>query len=78
MYNQEQKKVLQVKPGITDYASLKYFNENEVLAKAENAEAAYINEVMPEKLNLNLKYIQEKNFTTDLKIIFKTLLRIVS
>lgn len=77
LYNDEQKQVLQVKPGITDYASLKYFNENEVLAKATDAEAAYINEVMPEKLKLNLKYIEEKNFTTDLKIIFKTLFRII-
>jgi len=77
LYNDEQKQVLQVKPGITDYASLKYFNENEVLAKATDAEAAYINEVMPEKLKLNLKYIEEKNFATDLKIIFKTLFRII-
>lgn len=77
LYNDEQKQVLQVKPGITDCASLKYFNENEVLAKAIDAEAAYINEVMPEKLKLNLKYIEEKSFTTDLKIIFKTLFRII-
>ncbi|CAG0977699.1 O-antigen biosynthesis protein WbqP [Flavobacteriales bacterium] len=77
LYNEEQKKVLDVKPGITDYASLKYFNENEILANAKDAEQTYINEVMPEKLKLNLEYIKDKNFTTDLKIIFKTLLRII-
>ncbi|NUM50607.1 MAG: sugar transferase [Flavobacteriales bacterium] len=77
LYNEEQKKALDIKPGITDYASLKYFNENEVLANAKDAEQTYINEVMPEKLKLNLEYIKDKNFITDLKIIFKTLLRII-
>ena len=78
MYNPEQKKVLSVKPGITDYASIAYANENEILSKSENPEQLYINEVMPAKLKLNLKYIEEKNFFTDLKIIFKTIGKIVS
>jgi lipopolysaccharide/colanic/teichoic acid biosynthesis glycosyltransferase len=73
LYNNEQKKVLNVKPGITDYASIEYVNENEVLAKAANPEEMYIHEVMPAKLKLNLKYIQEMGLGTDLKIIFKTL-----
>lgn len=77
LYNEEQKKVLNIKPGITDYASLKYFNENEILANAQDAEQTYINTVMPEKLKINLEYIKDKNFITDLKIIFKTLLRII-
>ena len=78
MYNAEQKQVLSVKPGITDYASIEYVNENEVLAKAENPEQTYINEIIPHKLQLNLKYIKEQGFGTDLKIIFRTLGKIVS
>ena len=77
MYNAEQKKVLSVKPGITDYASIEYSNENSILVKSENPELLYINEVMPAKLKLNLKYIKEQNFFTDLKIIFKTMEKIL-
>ena len=73
MYSQEQLKVLSVKPGITDFASIEYSNENELLGKAENPEEVYINEIMPAKLLLNLKYISEKSIGTDFKIIFKTL-----
>ncbi len=76
MYNQRQKQVLTVRPGLTDYASLKYINESEVLAKYDNPEKAYVEVIMPEKLNLNLKYIKEKSFVTDLRIIFKTLAKI--
>jgi lipopolysaccharide/colanic/teichoic acid biosynthesis glycosyltransferase len=73
MYNEEQKKVLSVQPGITDYASLDYINENELLAKSQNPEETYIKEVMPAKLQLNLKYINEAGLATDLKLIFKTI-----
>jgi lipopolysaccharide/colanic/teichoic acid biosynthesis glycosyltransferase len=76
MYNDEQKKVLDVKPGITDYASIEYVNENEILAKSENPEETYIREIMPDKLQLNLKYIREKSSLTDLKIIFRTFAKI--
>ena len=78
LYNDEQKKVLSVKPGITDYASIEYSNENEILAKAQDPEQTYITDIMPHKLSLNLKYINEKSFTTDLKIIFKTIAKIAS
>lgn len=78
LYNEAQKKVLVVKPGITDYASLEYFSENELLAKSTNPEETYINEVMPAKLELNKKYIEEAGLLTDLKIIFRTLKKIVS
>jgi len=77
LYNKEQKQVLSVKPGITDYASIEYSNENELLGKAENPEQLYINEIMPAKLKLNLKYIDEQGIITDLKIIFKTIGKIV-
>ncbi|HPX75311.1 MAG TPA: sugar transferase [Bacteroidales bacterium] len=78
LYNSEQKKVLTVKPGITDYASIKYSNENELLAKSENPEKTYIEEIMPAKLELNLKYINDASLLTDIKIIFKTFAKIVS
>lgn len=78
LYNSEQKKVLTVKPGITDYASIEYSNENELLARSENPEKTYIEEIMPAKLELNLKYIKEASLLTDIKIIFKTFAKIVS
>ncbi len=77
MYSAEQRKVLEVKPGITDYASIEYSNENELLGKAEDPEKMYVEEIMPAKLKLNLKYVQEKSFFVDLKIIIRTVLKIV-
>jgi len=76
LYNDEQKKVLLVKPGITDYASLEYFSENELLAKSSNPEETYINEIMPAKLELNQKYILKNNLLVDVQIVFKTIKRI--
>ena len=78
MYSDEQFQVLNVQPGITDYASIEYSNENELLAKSDNPEKTYIDEVMPAKLKLNLKYINEAGFATDIKIIFRTFGKIVS
>lgn len=77
MYTQEQQQVLSVKPGITDFASLEFINENEVLAKSSNPEETYIKEIMPQKLALNRKYIQQQSFLVDIKIIFNTVLKIV-
>lgn len=77
MYNALQKKVLSVKPGITDFASIEYSNENEILGKASDPEAVYINEIMPAKLLLNMKYIEQKSTITDLKIIFRTIGKII-
>lgn len=73
MYNAEQLEVLSVKPGITDYASIKYRNENELLAKADNPEQFYIDEVMPAKLRLNMFYVKNQSFLLDIKLIVKTL-----
>jgi len=78
LYDAEQRKVLAVRPGITDYASLQYFSENELLAASAEPEKTYIEEIMPAKLELNKKYIQEAGVWTDLKIIVKTLLKIVT
>jgi len=77
LYNDMQKKVLQVKPGITDLASIEFFDENEMLGKSLNPEQTYITEVMPKKLELNLLYIEQQGFLMDLKIICNTLLKIV-
>lgn len=78
LYTQDQLKVLDVKPGITDYASIEYSNENELLAGADDPEKEYINTIMPAKLKLNLKYIADKSLITDLKIILRTLAKIIS
>ena len=78
LYNSEQLKVLSVKPGITDYASIQYSNENELLAKSHDPEMTYIEEIMPDKLNLNLRYINESGVFTDVKIIVKTIKKILS
>ncbi|WP_447952009.1 sugar transferase [Chryseobacterium koreense] len=77
LYNEEQKKVLSVVPGITDYASIKFRNENDLLSASENPEKLYIEEIMPEKLELNLKYIADHNVFKDIKIIFDTFYTII-
>jgi putative undecaprenyl-phosphate galactose phosphotransferase len=77
LYTDEQQKVLSVKPGITDYASIEYMDENEILGKSTDPEKTYIEEIMPEKIKYNMKYIQNKNVSEYFKIIFLTLLKIV-
>ena len=77
MYTSEQLRVLSIRPGITDYASLKYFSENDLLAASDNPEETYIREIMPAKLQLNLAYVQNHSFVGDLKIILLTGLRIL-
>ncbi|MFH1392112.1 MAG: sugar transferase [bacterium] len=69
-------KVLSVKPGITCFAGIKYSlsqkQEAGILAKANNPEQFYVNKIFPDKIALNLKYVQEQSFRLDLKIIFQT------
>ena len=77
LYTDEQQRVLSVKPGITDYASIEYMDENEILGKSSDPEKTYIEEIMPEKIKYNMKYIQNKNVSEYFKIIFLTLLKIV-
>lgn len=76
-YSKEQLKVLSVRPGLSDFASIEYINENELLGKSDNPEKTYIEEIMPAKLDLNLKYIEQKSFVTDIKLIFKTIGKIL-
>jgi hypothetical protein len=78
LYNAEQQIVLSVKPGITDYASIEYSEENDLLAQSSDPENTYIEEIMPAKLLLNLKYIAEKSMLTDFKIIWMTAAKIIS
>lgn len=73
LYSDRQKRVLSVRPGLTDYASIEYINENEILGRADDPDHAYIHEVMPAKLELGLKYIDRQSFGEDLRIIFKTI-----
>lgn len=73
MYTERQLKVLDVRPGITDLASIKYRNENDLLATADNPEQYYIDFVMQDKLALNLQYIETRTFLGDIKLIFRTI-----
>ena len=77
LYSEAQRQVLLVKPGITDYASIEFSNENEILGASPNPEETYIQEIMPQKLLLNLKYISEKSLWTDVRIIFSTISKII-
>jgi lipopolysaccharide/colanic/teichoic acid biosynthesis glycosyltransferase len=74
MYTSEQLRALHVLPGITDYASIAYRNENELLAHAQDPEAFYIKEIMPKKIELNFKYINNRSVLEYFKIIAKTLI----
>ena len=78
LYTEEQREVLSVKPGITDYASIAYVNENEILGSAEDPEKAYVEQVMPDKIKLNMRYIHNKSIVEYFKIIFLTFRSIMS
>jgi lipopolysaccharide/colanic/teichoic acid biosynthesis glycosyltransferase len=77
LYTQEQRKVLSIRPGITDWASIYYRDENSILGQSSNPEKDYIEKVMPDKLNYNLIYINKYGILEYLKIIFSTLFHIV-
>jgi lipopolysaccharide/colanic/teichoic acid biosynthesis glycosyltransferase len=76
LYTPEQMKVLDVKPGITDYASLEYFNENDILGKSSSPEEDYIRIIMPAKLELNMKFISNPSPAHYLKILACTIKKI--
>ena len=76
LYSEEQRKVFQVRPGITDLASIKYLNENELLSQVDDPDTYYIDVIMPDKLAINLEYIRHQSFMGDIKIIFNTLFKI--
>ncbi len=77
LYTEEERKVLEVRPGITDLASLRYRDENDILAKVENPEEYYINVIMKDKLKLNLEYIEKSNIIFDIYLIIKTIIKCI-
>jgi lipopolysaccharide/colanic/teichoic acid biosynthesis glycosyltransferase len=80
MYTEEEKQILAVRPGITDWSSIKFHNEGEIIESSGIADAdeAYARLIRPEKLRLQLKYVHEHNLWIDFKIILCTILTIVS
>lgn len=77
LYSVEQQIVLSVRPGITDYASINFKNENEILAQSANPEHTYITEIMPLKISMNMVYINDRSLFNYLKILFLTIFSIV-
>lgn len=77
LYTEEQKQVLQVRPGITDWASIKYVDENKILGESKDPDDAYVNLIMPNKTKLNMVYIQHQTLGEYFKIIFTTFKEIV-
>lgn len=77
LYTEEQREILKFSAGITDYASIYFSNESELLGEAENPEEFYIKKIMPYKIELNKKYIKEIGIVTDIKLIILTILKIL-
>lgn len=77
LYTEEQRKVLSVRPGITDYASIEYVDENEILGKAKDWEKTYVEVIIPQKIHYNMRYIEHRNIMEYLKIILLTIKRII-
>ena len=77
LYTDEQKEILKVRAGITDYASIEFSDENDLLASEEEPEKAYIEKIMPKKIELNKKYLSEISVLTDIKIILLTIKKIL-
>ncbi|WP_395626565.1 sugar transferase [Daejeonella sp.] len=78
LYNQVQLRILTVKPGLTDWASIDYIDEAQLLARAKNPEAFYVEYIIPQKIAQNLRYIEHNNLWIDLKIILLTIKSILS
>lgn len=76
MYNERQRQVLSVLPGLTDFATLEYLDEQKLLGQSDDPHKTYIEDVMPAKLELNLKYVDKKSLLTDIRLIFSTIARI--
>ena len=72
LYTEEQKRVLTVRPGITDWASIEYVDENVILGQAEDPDKAYIEQIMPDKIRYNMKWIENQGVVEYFKIIFST------
>ena len=77
LYTPEQRVVLSIRPGITDHASITFSNENEILGQAEDPEQMYIEEIMPLKIEYNMKYINNPTLKEYFKIILVTFIKIL-
>ena len=77
LYTPEQQKVLSVRPGITDYASIEYIDENTLLAQADDPDKTYIEQIMPAKIALNMRYITHPTLGEYIKIILLTISKII-
>lgn len=77
LYTPYQRQVLLVRPGITDYASIAYRNENDMLEDAEDPEKMYIDVIMPDKIELNMKYLHEISPLADIRLIFSTIAAVI-
>lgn len=77
LYSDSQREILKVKPGITDIASLEYFKENQLLGQSNDPRKTYIEEIMPAKIELNKTYLRTPTIGTDIKIIWKTFLKVI-
>lgn len=78
MYTPQQMKVLSVRPGITSLASIRYRNENEILAAADDPDRCYIQQVMPDKLRIDLEYVDNASLANDIRLIFSTFKEIIA
>ena len=78
LYTEEQRKVLSVRPGITDWASIEYVDENVILGQAQDPDKAYVEQIMPDKIRYNMKWIKNQGIAEYFKIIFCTFFKIVS
>lgn len=77
LYTDEQRKILSVRPGITDYASIEYVDENTILGQADDADKAYVERILPDKIQYNMKYINHRSVKEYFKIIFLTIWSII-
>ena len=78
MYTPQQMKVLSVRPGITSLASIRYRNENEILAAADDPDRCYIQQVMPDKLRIDLEYVDNASLANDIRLILSTFKEIIA
>lgn len=76
LYTKEQSNVLSIRPGITDYASIEYVDENNILGKVKNPEKTYIEDIMPHKISLNMRYLNNYTVAEYFKIIILTISKI--
>lgn len=77
LYTPEQMRVLSVRPGITSLASIRYRNENDILAASDNPDRCYIEQVMPDKIKIDLEYVDRATLWNDIKLIFSTFKEII-